>query len=169
MRSQLRLRVLLPVAVLGLLAAGFGAFTLNGSAAEESAPASTARPAKTSAAPKAAPAKKASKPSRKVKTLTPLERALKEHRTVVVVLYTPDASLDALTTLEARAGAEDARVGFLAIDVSKKQSVEALAEKHALRSAPGILVVTRGPKVAARFDGFADRETIAQAAFNAFA
>ncbi len=38
MRQQLRLRVLLPVAVLGLLGAGFGAFAMGGPAAPESIP-----------------------------------------------------------------------------------------------------------------------------------
>ena len=38
MRQQLRLRVLVPVAVLGLLGAGFGAFAMGGPAAPESIP-----------------------------------------------------------------------------------------------------------------------------------
>jgi hypothetical protein len=169
MRSQLRIRVFLPVIVLGLLGAGFGAFTFTGpSGTEEAAALASATPSKQPAA-KAAPAKPASKPSESAKVLTPLQQELAAHRAVVVVFYTPGASLDALTTLEARAGAAAAGAGFLAVDVSKESAVAALAKEHELRAAPGILVVTRGPDVVVRFDGFEDRETIAQAAANAVA
>jgi hypothetical protein len=165
MRSQLRLRVLLPVAVLGLLGAGFGAFNFLGpSGTEDAAALASVQPAK-----KSTPARKAAKPRPKPKKPTPLELALEEHRAVVVVLYTPEASLDALTTLEARAGARAAGAGFVAVDVSKERAVAPLAKAHALRTAPGILVVTRGPKVAVRFNGYEDRETVAQAAANAVA
>jgi hypothetical protein len=170
MRSQLRLRVFLPVVVLGLLGAGFGAFAFTGSpGTEEAAALASATPPKQPAPSKAAPANEASKESETAEVRTPLQRELEEHRAVVVVFYTPGASLDALTTLEARAGAEAARAGFLALDVSNESAVATLAEEHELRAAPGILVVTRGPEVVVRFDGFEDRETIAQAAANAVA
>lgn len=59
MRQQLRLRVLLPVAVLGLLGAGFGAFAM-GSPADPSAGTPAPAPAATTApAPAAKPAKPA--------------------------------------------------------------------------------------------------------------
>ena len=167
MRSQLRLRVLLPLVVLGLVGAGFGAFTSTGPSGTEEAAALASPPASKQRAPKAA--KKSAQPTRTVKALSPLEQELESHRAVVVVFYTPGANLDALTTLEARAGAEAAGVGFLSVDVSSESAIAALAEEHVLRAAPGILVVTRGPEVAVRFDGFEDRETIAQAAANAVA
>jgi hypothetical protein len=170
MRSQFRLRVFLPVVVLGLLGAGFGAFTFSGpSGTEEAAALVSTTPAKQPAPPKAAPANKPSGPSKTTKALSPLQEELGAHGAVVVVFYTPGANLDALTTLEARAGAEAAGAGFVAVDVSNEKAVAALAEEHMLRAAPGILVVTRGPEVAVRFDGFEDRETIAQAAANAVA
>jgi hypothetical protein len=169
MRSHLRLRVFLPVLVLGLLGAGFGAVTLGGPSGTENAAAlASPKPAK-----KPTPAKtmrvRGSNASAPAKAPTPLERELQAHRAVVVVFYAPGASLDALTTREARAGAQAADAGFLAVDVSKESAVAALAKEHALRAAPGILVVTRGPEVAVRFDSFEDRETIAQAAANAAA
>ena len=170
MRSQLRLRVLLPLVVVGLLGAGFGAFTFTGSPGTEEAAALTGATRPKQPAPsETTPAKKASKPTETAKALTPLQQELEEHRAVVVVLYTPGAALDALSTLEARAGAEAAGAGFLGVDVSDERAVTPLAQEHELRAAPGILVVTRGPKVAVRFDGFEDRETIAQAAANAVA
>jgi hypothetical protein len=168
MRSQLRLRVFLPVVVLGVLGAGFGAFTFTGSSGTEDAAAlATATPAKQPAPPKPAP-QKASK-GLETAAPSPLEQELQRHRAVVVVLYTPGASLDALTTLEARAGADAAGVGFLAVDVSNETAIGTLATEHELRAAPGIVVVTRGPEVAVRFNGYEDRETIAQAAANAVA
>jgi hypothetical protein len=168
MRSQLRLRVLLPLVVLGLLGAGFGAFTSSGPSGTEEAAALASPPAAKQRASKAA-TKKSPQPAETVKALSPLQQELDAHRAVVVVFYTPGANLDALTTLEARAGAEAAGAGFLSVDVSSESAVAALAEEHVLRAAPGILVVTRGPEVAVRFDGFEDRETIAQAAANAVA
>ena len=104
-----------------------------------------------------------------MKALSPLQQELEEHRAVVVVFYTPGANLDALTTLEARAGAEAAGAGFLSVDASSESALAALADEHVLRSAPGILVVTRGPEVAVRFDGFEDRATIPQAESTAVA
>ncbi|HEV3408345.1 MAG TPA: hypothetical protein VG079_06635 [Gaiellaceae bacterium] len=159
----------LPVLVLGLIGAGFGAVTFGGPSAPEDASAlASPKPLK-----KPAPAKtsrvRGSSASAPVKAPTPLERELRAHRAVVVVFYAPGASLDALTTREARAGAQAAGAGFLAVDASKESAVAALAKEHDLRAAPGILVVTRGPKVAVRFDSFEDRETIAQAAVNAAA
>jgi hypothetical protein len=167
MRSNLRLRVFLPVLVLGLLGAGFGAYTFTGSSGTEEAAALASAAPPPPAPPASAPKKQNA--GSEAEAPTALERELESHRAVVVVFYTPDASLDALTTLEARAGANAADAGFLAVDVSDEKAVAELATEHELRSAPGILVVTRGPKVALRFDGFEDRETIAQAAANAVA
>ncbi len=168
MRSQLRLSVFLPVLVLGLLGAGFGAFTFTGSpGTDEAAALPGARPSPQPAPAASTRGNKPSSAETEAKARTPLERELEAHRTVVVVFYTPEASVDALATLEARAGADAAGAGFLAVNVSDEKAVAALAAEHELRSAPGTLVVTRGPKVAVQFDGFEDRETIAQAAANA--
>lgn len=170
MRSQFRVRVFLPIIVLGLLGAGFGAFTLTGSSGtEEAAALASATPRAQPAQANKVPAKNTTPAGETPDALSPLQRELEAHRAVVVLFYTPGASLDALTTLEARAGAEAAGAGFLAVDVSNESAVAALAKEHELRAAPGILVVTRGPEVAVRFDGFEDRETIAQAAANAAA
>lgn len=171
MRSHLRLRVFLPVLVLGLLGAGFGAFTFSGPSGTENAAAlASPKPLKKPASAKPARERdRGQTASKTAKALTPLERELQAHRAVVVVFYAPGATLDALTTREARAGAFAADAGFVAVDVSKESAVAPLAKEHALRAAPGILVVTRGPEVVVRFDSFEDRETIAQAAANAVA
>jgi hypothetical protein len=96
-----------------------------------------------------------------------LSGALAENRVVVVLFYTPGSDYDALQAREARAGAAAGGAGFLAVDASKDREVAALAAAFQIRDAPAILVVKKGFRIAVRMSGFADRETIAQAAANA--
>jgi hypothetical protein len=96
-----------------------------------------------------------------------LEWALLTEPVVVVVFYTPDAVQDSLTVLEARAATLTTRSGFLAVDVTREQQVQSLAVGYEVLDSPSVLVFSRGPKLEARFDGFVDRETVAQAVENA--
>jgi hypothetical protein len=96
-----------------------------------------------------------------------LAGALEENKVVVVLFYAPRSTYDAIQAREARSGAAAAGAGFLAVDVSKDRYVAALATAFEVRDAPAILVITRGFRVSARLDGFADRLAIAQAASNA--
>jgi hypothetical protein len=181
MRQQLRLRVLVPVAVLGLLGAGFGAFAMGGPAMPESIPVSSPGATDTGAvdtgaadtaptttepapAPKPAPAPT---PKPKPEKNTPLEQELDAHRVVVVVFQTPGADLDATAVREARAGAAAADGGFLAVDVEKEGDVSDLAAEYEVLEAPTVLVLVRSGDVRSRFDGYVDRETVAQAVTNA--
>ena len=100
---------------------------------------------------------------------TELARALDRHDVVVAVLYSPDAAVDRLSILEARAGASLARAGFVAIDVYDAKEVAPLAAQYAVRGAPSVLVLTRGEGAVTHFGGWVDRETVAQAADNASA
>jgi hypothetical protein len=95
-----------------------------------------------------------------------LSGALEENRVVVVLFFSPGSDYDALQAREARAGAAGGGAGFLAVDVSKDREVAALAAAFEIRDAPAILIVKKGFRVAVRINGFADRETIAQAAAN---
>jgi hypothetical protein len=190
MRQQLRLRVLVPVAVLGLLGAGFGAFAMGGPAMPESIPVSTSgaagtgatdtgavdtgaadtAPTTTEPAPAPAPApKSASAPTPKPEPeeKTSLEQEFDAHRVVVVVFQTPGADLDAAAVREARAGAVAADGGFLAVDVEKEGVVADLAAEYEVVGAPTVLVLVRSGEVRSRFDGYVDRETVAQAVTNA--
>jgi hypothetical protein len=191
MRQQLRLRVLLPVAVLGLLGAGFGAFAMGGPAAPESIPvprptssaaadtgatdtgatdtgASDAAPPTTTApAPAPPPTTEAAPPTEPAEEQSALARKLKESSVVVVVFHTPGADLDAAAVREARAGANQAGAGYLAVDVTKEGEVAALAAEYDVLGAPTVLVVVRGGEVKSRFDGIVDRTIVAQAATNA--
>lgn len=96
-----------------------------------------------------------------------LEWALLTEPVVVVVFYTPDAVQDTLTILEARAASLATKSGFIAVDVTREQQVQSLAVGYEVLESPSMLVFTRGPKLEARFDGFVDRETVAQAVENA--
>jgi hypothetical protein len=170
MRQQLRLRVLLPVAVLGLLGAGFGAWATGRPASAEPLPPPPATT--TQAAKPDKPAKKKSKPAAKkakpsaAPERSALEQALRRERVVVVAFYTPRSAVDSAAIREARAGALALGAGFLSVNVKRNRDVEKLAAEYGVVHAPGVLVFVRGPKVASQF-GYADRGTVAQAVANA--
>jgi hypothetical protein len=96
-----------------------------------------------------------------------LAGALEENKVVVVLFYTPGSNYDAIQTREARAGAAAGGAGFLAVDASRDRQVASLAAAFEIRDAPAILIVKQGFRVAVQISGYADRETIAQAAANA--
>jgi hypothetical protein len=165
MASQLRLRVLLPVAILGILGLGIGAFATTRSAPETSnADAVAARIAAKQNTKTQKPSKPANKPSPQ---LSPLEGALRKHSVVVVLFYAPGDDYDTIQARETRAGALAAKAGFLALNVTKNQQVAALAAEYDVREAPATLVFTRGPRVAYRVAGYMDRQAVAQAAADA--
>jgi hypothetical protein len=165
MASQLRLRVLLPVAILGILGLGIGAFATTRSAPETSnADAVAARIAAKQNTKTQKPSKPANKPSPQV---SPLEGALRRHSVVVVLFYAPGDDYDTIQARETRAGALAAKAGFLALNVTKNQQVAALAAEYDVREAPATLVFTRGPRVAYRVAGYMDRQAVAQAAADA--
>jgi hypothetical protein len=165
MASQLRLRVLLPVAILGILGLGIGAFATTRSAPETSnADAVAARIAAKQNTKTQKPSKPTNKPSPQV---SPLEGALRKHSVVVVLFYAPGDDYDTIQARETRAGALAAKAGFLALNVTKNQQVAALAAEYDVREAPATLVFTRGPRVAYRVAGYMDRQAVAQAAADA--
>jgi len=94
-------------------------------------------------------------------------RALGQHGVVVVSLYNPYSQVDGIAFAEARAGAQLAGVGFVPLNVLSQAQVEKLTEQLGLLPDPGLLVYTRPAALVARISGFADKETVAQAAQNA--
>jgi len=98
--------------------------------------------------------------------------ALQTHDVVVVSLYDPKAaqhkgSPDAAAVGEAEAGAKLAGAGFVPLNVLSQGQALPLAKKLGVLSDPALLVFRRGGDLVTRIDGFADRETVAQAAKNA--
>jgi hypothetical protein len=96
-----------------------------------------------------------------------LSAALSDHRVVVVGLYDPQAAVDEIALAEARAGAAAAGVGFVALNVFAESQSRPLLEELGTLENPSVLVYRRPNTLFARIGGFADRETVAQAAANA--
>jgi len=97
----------------------------------------------------------------------PIAAGLGKHAVVVVSLYNPYSEVDGIAFAEARAGARSAGVGFVPLNVLSQSQVGKLTEMLGLLPDPGVLVYTRPAALVARFPGFADKETVAQAAQNA--
>lgn len=97
----------------------------------------------------------------------PLAQALAASPKVVVAIYNPNAPVDAIAFAEARAGAALAGVGFVGLNVLSEAQIGKLTEQLGLLSDPSVLVFTRPAKLAAKLEGFVDKETVAQAAYNA--
>jgi glucose/arabinose dehydrogenase len=93
--------------------------------------------------------------------------ALGRHQTVVVSLYNPYSEVDGIAFAEARAGAKIAGVGFVPLNVLSEAQVGSLTQMLGLLPDPGLLVYIRPGTLVARISGFADKETVAQAAQNA--
>jgi hypothetical protein len=96
----------------------------------------------------------------------PIRRALAAHHVVVVALYDPHATIDGAALAEARAGAKLGGVKFVPIDV-RSRAVDSLNARYGAVHDPAVLVLRPPDSVVVRIDGFADRDTVAQAALNA--
>jgi len=162
------------VAVLGVLAAAGLAvfFFLLGRPATEAEPVAVpiTRPTTQTAQPTSKPI--AVKP-RTTAPATPksgfplvVDRALKSRRVVVVALYVPGASVDAVVRKEARAGAIRAGAGYVAVPATQSRLVELLIAKTGVLPEPAVLIVKRPGVVTATF-GVTDRDLVAQAALQA--
>jgi hypothetical protein len=146
-------------------------------------PATPAVTPKTHKASKTAPAKPKAKPApvearpvidtaaikaaRDAGLPEPLAQAFGRHSTVVVSLYDPYSQVDGISFAEAKAGAALAGVGFVPLSVLSQAQVGKLTEQLGLLPDPGVLVYVRPGTLAAKISGFADKETVAQAAQNA--
>jgi cytoskeletal protein RodZ len=185
MKSQLRLRYVLPLVVVA--AGGLAVFKLgvlgndgkaeatpspahhDTTASASTTPADTG-PAETGSTTTTQPAEGSTTSSDTDKGPTGSDRlatVLKKDAVVVVVVYSPVGAVDKLEVAEARLGADDANAGFLALDASKETAIADFAETYDVRLTPTVLVFRRGPNLAKKFIEFADRDTVAQAAQDA--
>ena len=185
---QMRLVALLGgVAALGLAAFMFLGHSSPGSTqaaltpAERSAmharskhePRSTPAPKRVAPAPhKATPMPAPAKPARPAIAVLPglppdLASSLRRHELVVVSLYDPQARVDRISLAEASAGAAVAHAGFVPLNVLDQRQAGPLMTQLGVLPDPAVLVYRRPGKLVARFDGFADRDTVAQAVINA--
>ena len=129
--------------------------------------------AKTTAKRKAAPAKKL--PAVIDGMPAALAFALRSNSVVVVTLYAPDSSVDAMARDEARQGAAAAGAGFVALDVSNEKVAAPLTSlltggataADRVLDDPAVLVFQAPRTLFVRLNGWTDRDTVAQAATNA--
>jgi hypothetical protein len=82
---------------------------------------------------------------------------------VVVALAVPSSQVDLAAALEARAGAREMHAGFVPIDVLQQRSGTAILRKLGVFNTPAVLVVHRPYRVDSEFQGFVDRDVVAQA------
>jgi hypothetical protein len=100
----------------------------------------------------------------------PVARLLGRNKVVVLELYSTDAPLDVQALDEAKAGAAQAGVVLLPVDVSRKKTdkfTRAVLRKVTVLSSPSTVVVRRPGTVFVKLDGFQDQVSVAQAAANA--
>jgi hypothetical protein len=104
-----------------------------------------------------------------------LSAALASHSVVIVSLVVPDAPVDEMAYAEAKAGAAKAGAGFVRIDASNNDDVQALSTLvntsadpgNRLLDSPATLVFRQPHDLYVRMNGYIDADTIAQAAANA--
>ena len=96
-----------------------------------------------------------------------LAAALKQNNVVVVSLYAPKVELDDMARREAQAGAAAAGVGFVAFNVLNESQSRVLTKMLGILEDPAVLVFRRPGELVTRFSGFADLQTVQQAARNA--
>lgn len=186
---SLRPRILAAAVAVAVLALAGGYLLLGGSTGSSSAAVKTIKPLhpvkKQATKPATAPKRVATavkvKPKRKPAAAVidgmpaSLALALRSHRVVVVSLYTPGASVDSMATAEARHGAALAGAGFVSFNVADEKVVSPLSSlltgaptpADRVLDGPAVLVFGRPSSLFVRFNGFADRDTVAQAAENA--
>jgi hypothetical protein len=126
-----------------------------------------ARKPKPAAKPKPAPKPKPKPPATDDGLPGALSTALARNRVVVVSLFAPDVELDDMAMQEARAGATAAGAGFVALNVLNEAQSRPLTKELGILEDPAVLVFRRPGELVVRFSGFADQQTVLQAARNA--
>ena len=96
-----------------------------------------------------------------------IDALFRNHAIVVVSVFDPESSTDAVSYAEAKAGAADAGVGFVGVSLLDSPLAAALTTAlpgGGLLPAPGVLIYRRPGTLVQRIDGFTDRDIVAQAA-----
>jgi len=190
-----RVRIIALCALVALVALGGGLFLMSGGQSSPDA-ATQIKPlhpvkhhvrsttVKATKKTTAVPKKKAVRVKRR--TVTPavidgmpgsLYLELQTHDVVVVAIYAPKSSVDAMVLAEARKGASDAGAGFVALNVTNEKIAAPLTSLLTTGASaadrvlddPAVLVFQRPRTLFVRLSGYTDRDTVAQAATNAAA
>ncbi|MGE5275177.1 MAG: hypothetical protein ACM3QU_15625 [Verrucomicrobiota bacterium] len=117
-------------------------------------------------APAVAPKAKPAAPSPVNDLPAAVRKALAADRVVVIALYDPNAKIDKGALAEAKAGARLGHGAFVPIDV-RSHAVDSLNARYGAVQDPAVLVLRPPDSLVVRIDGFADKDTVAQAALNA--
>jgi hypothetical protein len=120
-------------------------------------------------APKAKVAAKPKTAAVKLPAGTPhtIAGQLAAHQVVVVLLYNPTAKVDSYSLGEALLGARTAGAGFLRVNVLDQAQALPFSKAYGVLQDPTILFFVRPGTLVQKLVGFADHETISQAAANA--
>lgn len=159
---------LLAAAAMGvwLLTAGRGTGTTS-SVSEPSAvraPVAKTQPVATpvrNAQPKAKPAVTENGTSLSIASL------LRTHKVVVVLLYDPQAPVDGYSFAEAQLGAKQSKAAFVPVNVLDQHQAAPFTEAYGVLQDPTVLFFARPGKLVQKLTGFADHESVGQAAVNA--
>ncbi len=165
------IRILAVVGVVAAIALGAVLFLHNRSSSGSSAPPSTPTIQHTTQ-PSTAPTARAKPAVPKIVLLPGLPKsvahALHFSKVLVVSVYANGAAGDKAALAQARAGAKAVHAGFLAINVASEKAAKDLGDFAGTTTAPpAILIVKRPGKIVNRFDGFQDKQIVAQAAHDA--
>ena len=163
------IRVAAFVGIVAAAALGLGLFLLGRSTDPATLPPPPAHVARqVSAKPARPPVKHPAKPRPRT-FQTPVsgfpravDRAFRTHRVVVLVVFMPGASVDAVVRREARAGAVATGAGFVQVSASNNALATAVLARTGVLPAPAVVVVRRPGVVVAKL-GVTDREAVAQA------
>jgi hypothetical protein len=98
---------------------------------------------------------------------SPLRRALERSRSVVAVLVSPGVPADRATLAGARAGAHQAQLPLVVLNVSRNAVAEKLATWLPGVGDPAVVVVHRPGVAVATLRGWVDAPMVAQAAVDA--
>ena len=166
--SQRQLRV---VVIAGMFILLVGAYLVveRGRSQTSTTPPATSTPAvstpsQTTPSPPTTPTHKATPTTLKTHGLpVSVARALDKHSVVVVSLTTPRGADDQFASAEAKAGAAQAKAGYVAIDVFHQRPGTTVLRKLGVTDTPVTLVVKRSGAIVSEFPGFVDRDVIAQA------
>lgn len=162
------IRILALVGALVVVALGILLFTHSRSSSNAPTLAPPSHP-RTTTRPAPAPAK----PAVRSVVLLPglpaqVAKALRHSKVVVVSLYTSGGRGDRAALVEARQGARAVHAGFAAVNVVNESTAKRMSSFAGSTTAPpAVLVVERPGRIVNRFDGFVDRQIVAQAALNA--
>ena len=95
-----------------------------------------------------------------------LAAALLRNKVVVVSLFAPNVELDDMAMREARAGASEAGVGFLAVNVLNERQSRPLTKQLGVLEDPAVLIFRSPSELVLRFSGFADKQTVFHVKFD---